>query len=115
HTISKVGMIGGGRYPRPGEVTLAHHGVLFLDELPEFPKDVLEALRQPLEDRVVTVTRSMLSLTYPAGFMLLCSMNPCPCGYLHDDRQPCSCTPRQIQRYRSRLSGPFLDRIDFLL
>lgn len=115
HTISKAGMIGGGKYPRPGEVTLAHHGVLFLDELPEFPKDVLEALRQPLEDRAVTVTRSMLSLTYPAGFMLLCSMNPCPCGYLHDARQPCSCTPRQIQRYRSRLSGPFLDRIDFLI
>ncbi|HEY8344155.1 MAG TPA: YifB family Mg chelatase-like AAA ATPase [Bacillota bacterium] len=115
HTISKAGMIGGGKYPRPGEVTLAHHGVLFLDELPEFPKDVLEALRQPLEDRVVTVTRSMLSLTYPAGFMLLCSMNPCPCGYLHDAKQPCSCTPRQIQRYRSRLSGPFLDRIDFLI
>lgn len=115
HTVSTAGMIGGGKYPRPGEVTLAHHGVLFLDELPEFSRGVLEALRQPLEDRVVNVTRSMLSLTYPAGFMLVCSMNPCPCGYLHDVVQPCSCTPRQIQRYRSRLSGPFLDRIDFLI
>jgi len=115
HTISKIGMIGGGRIPRPGEVTLAHHGVLFLDELPEFSKDVLESLRAPLEDRAVTLTRSLITLTYPAGFMLICAMNPCPCGFLHDDFKPCACTPRQVQNYRSRLSGPFLDRIDFFI
>lgn len=111
HTISDVGLIGGGRYPRPGEVSLAHNGVLFLDELPEFKKYVLEVLRQPLEDRQVTISRAALSLTFPASFMLVAAMNPCPCGFLGSEKE-CGCTPMQIQRYRSRLSGPLLDRID---
>ncbi|NCC24116.1 MAG: ATP-binding protein [Deltaproteobacteria bacterium] len=112
HTISDAGLIGGGHIPRPGEVSLSHRGVLFLDELPEFRKPVLEVLRQPLEDGRVTISRAAMSLTYPADFMLVAAMNPCPCGFLTDDRHPCTCTPQQIQRYRSRLSGPLLDRID---
>ena len=112
HTISDAGLIGGGQVPRPGEVSLAHHGVLFLDELPEFKKNVLEVMRQPLEDGVVTISRAALSLTYPAQFMLAAAMNPCPCGYATDPTHECSCTPQQIQKYLSRISGPLLDRID---
>ncbi|MBD3287216.1 YifB family Mg chelatase-like AAA ATPase, partial [candidate division KSB1 bacterium] len=112
HTISDAGLIGGGQIPRPGEVSLSHHGVLFLDELPEFRKNVLEVMRQPLEDGKVTISRAMLSLTYPAEFMLAAAMNPCPCGYDTDPNNDCSCTPPQIQRYLSRISGPLLDRID---
>jgi len=112
HTISDVGLIGGGTTPKPGEVSLAHNGVLFLDELPEFKKNVLEVLRQPLEDGRVTISRSLVSLTYPARVMLVAAMNPCPCGYLSDPVHPCSCTPIAIHRYRSRISGPLLDRID---
>jgi len=112
HTISDVGLIGGGTTPKPGEVSLAHNGVLFLDELPEFKKNVLEVLRQPLEDGRVTISRSLLSLTYPARVMLVAAMNPCPCGYLADPLHPCTCTPIAIHRYRSRISGPLLDRID---
>jgi magnesium chelatase family protein len=112
HTISGAGLIGGGSYPRPGEVSLAHHGVLFLDELPEFPKHVVEAMRQPLEDRAVTIARAQISLSYPAQFMLVAAMNPCPCGYCGDPARDCHCAPAQIRRYRARLSGPLLDRLD---
>lgn len=112
HTISDVGLIGGGASPRPGEVSLAHNGLLFLDELPEFKKHALEVLRQPLEDGRVTISRALLSLTYPARVMLVAAMNPCPCGYLGDPSHACSCTPIAIRRYRSRISGPLLDRID---
>ena len=112
HTISDVGLIGGGTTPKPGEVSLAHNGVLFLDELPEFKKNVLEVLRQPLEDGRVTISRSLVSLTYPSRVMLVAAMNPCPCGYLSDPVHPCTCAPIAVHRYRSRISGPLLDRID---
>ena len=115
HTVSDAGLIGGGHVPRPGEVSLAHNGVLFLDELPEFKKHVLEVLRQPLEDGAVTIARAATSLRFPARFMLVAAMNPCPCGYLGDRVRACSCSPVQVQRYRSRLSGPLLDRIDMHL
>jgi magnesium chelatase family protein len=115
HTISDVALIGGGQNPRPGEVSLAHNGVLFLDELPEFKRGALEVLRQPLEDGEVTVSRAVASVTYPARFMLVAAMNPCPCGYFGDSRHQCSCTPGQIHRYRARLSGPLIDRIDIHL
>ncbi|MBM4141392.1 MAG: YifB family Mg chelatase-like AAA ATPase, partial [Nitrospira sp.] len=112
HTISDVALIGGGQIPKPGEVSLANNGVLFLDELPEFKRNVLEVLRQPLENEEVTVSRAVASITYPACFMLVAAMNPCPCGYFGDSRHQCTCTPGQIHRYRHRVSGPLLDRID---
>ncbi len=112
HTISDAGLIGGGQYPRPGEVSLAHFGVLFLDEFTEFKKNVLEVLRQPLEEGKVTISRAIISLTYPANFMLASAMNPCPCGYATDPRKECVCTPSQIQKYMTKISGPLLDRID---
>lgn len=112
HTISDVALVGGGTIPRPGEVSLADRGVLFLDEMPEFPRSVLEALRQPLEDGTITVTRSAMTCEFPAQFMLCGSMNPCPCGYLTDPEHDCRCRPTEVQRYHSRLSGPLLDRID---
>jgi magnesium chelatase family protein len=112
HTISDAGLIGGGKLPRPGEVSLAHYGILFLDELPEFKKNVLEVMRQPMEDGKVTISRAVLSITYPANFMLAAAMNPCPCGYYTDPNKQCTCTSQQIQKYLSRISGPLLDRID---
>ncbi len=115
HTASKNGIIGGGTNPKPGEITLAHRGVLFLDEMAEFQRQVLEVLRQPLEDGEVTISRTKNTIKYPAKFMLIGAMNPCPCGYLGDKEKQCSCMEYQIQRYRSRLSGPLLDRIDLVV
>jgi magnesium chelatase family protein len=115
HTASTIGLVGGGRNPRPGEISLAHHGVLFLDEMPEFQKDALEALRQPLEDGIVSISRASASLTYPARLMLVGALNPCPCGYSGDSLHECTCTPHQVQRYIHRISGPFLDRIDICI
>jgi magnesium chelatase family protein len=115
HTISDAGLIGGGSYPRPGEVSLAHGGVLFLDELPEFRKNVLEVLRQPMEDGVVTIARAAMSLSYPARFMLAAAMNPCPCGWFGDLHHTCACGSLAVQRYLARVSGPLLDRIDIHL
>jgi magnesium chelatase family protein len=112
HTISDAALVGGGTIPRPGEISLSHHGVLFLDELPEFARNVLEVLRQPLEDGKVTISRSRLSVEYPANFMLVCAMNPCPCGYATDPNKACTCLPQQIQKYMAKVSGPLLDRID---
>ena len=112
HTISDAGLVGGGHVPKPGEISLAHHGVLFLDELPEFKRNVLEALRQPLEEGSVTITRSSITATYPAEFMLVAAMNPCPCGYYGDQNKVCRCSPRQIRQYQTRISGPLMDRID---
>ena len=112
HTISDAGLIGGGHIPRPGEVSLANNGVLFLDELSEFKKHVLEVLRQPLEDSKVTIARAASTITYPSAFMLVAAMNPCPCGFFADPKHKCHCTFRQIQRHRSKISGPLLDRID---
>lgn len=114
HTISTSGLIGGGGIPKPGEVSLAHRGILFLDELPEFQRQVLEVLRQPLEDRKVTISRARAAFTFPAQFMLACSMNPCPCGYLsaQSEDQRCICSPTRVAAYRAKISGPLLDRID---
>ena len=112
HTISDIGLIGGGNTPRPGEVSLSHNGLLFLDELPEFKKHVLEVLRQPLEDGRVTISRALMSITYPSRIMLVTAMNPCKCGGSSSNPDSCSCTPREIHQYRSRISGPLLDRID---
>ena len=112
HTISDVALVGGGNFPQPGEISLAHNGVLFLDELPEFKRNVLEVMRQPLEDRVITVSRAKFSVEYPANFMLVASMNPCPCGYYNHPEKNCSCPPGLVKKYLSRVSGPLLDRID---
>ena len=112
HTISSVSLVGGGKIPKPGEISLSHYGVLFLDELPEFNKNTLEVMRGPLEDRKVTISRINASLTYPCNFMLIASMNPCPCGFYGSKDKQCSCTPQQISRYMGKISGPLLDRID---
>lgn len=115
HTISDAGLIGGGQNPKPGEVSVAHNGVLFLDELPEFKKNVLEVLRQPMEDGSVTISRASSTITYPARFMLVAAMNPCPCGFLGDPKRECNCSFLQIQRYRTKISGPLMDRMDLHL
>ena len=115
YTISNAGLVGGGRLPRPGEITLSHRGVLFLDELPEFGHSLLEVLRQPLEDKVVTISRAQGTVAFPANFMMVAAMNPCPCGYFGDPVKECSCTPSTVSRYKKRISGPLLDRIDLLV
>jgi magnesium chelatase family protein len=112
HTVSHAGLVGGGRIPRPGEISLSHRGVLFLDELPEFGHNVLEVLRQPIEDKVVTISRAQGSITYPANFMLVAAMNPCPCGFYGDPVRECTCSAMAIARYQKRISGPLMDRID---
>ncbi len=112
HTISPASLVGGGKIPKPGEISLAHNGVLFLDELPEFNKNTLEVLRGPLEDRVVTISRINATLSYPCNFMLVASMNPCPCGFYGSKEKECTCTPQAIQKYMGKISGPLLDRID---
>lgn len=112
HTISDVALVGGGQYPQPGEISLAHNGVLFLDELPEFKRTVLEVMRQPLEDRVITISRAKFTVEYPASFMLVASMNPCPCGYYNHPEKECVCSPGVVQKYLNKISGPLLDRID---
>jgi magnesium chelatase family protein len=112
HTISDIGLIGGGSYPQPGEISLAHNGVLFLDELPEYKRQVLEVMRQPLEDRTVNISRAKFSIDYPAGFMLVAAMNPCPCGFFNHPEKACVCGPGVVQKYLNRISGPLLDRID---
>ncbi|GET30739.1 YifB family Mg chelatase-like AAA ATPase [Prolixibacter sp. SD074] len=115
HTISDVALVGGGTFPQPGEISLAHNGVLFLDELPEFKRAVLEVMRQPLEDRVISISRARFAVEYPASFMLVASMNPCPCGYYNHPTRPCVCAPGMVQKYLNRISGPLLDRIDIHL
>jgi magnesium chelatase family protein len=112
HTVSDVALVGGGGNPQPGEISLAHNGVLFLDELPEFKRAVLEVMRQPMEDRVVTISRARVSVDYPANFMLISSMNPCPCGYYNHPEKDCVCAPGAVQKYLNKISGPLLDRID---
>ncbi|MCD6453673.1 MAG: YifB family Mg chelatase-like AAA ATPase, partial [Dehalococcoidales bacterium] len=115
YTISNAGLVGGGHWPKPGEISLSHRGVLFLDELPEFGHTVLEGLRQPLEDKVITISRAQGSLTFPANFMLVGAMNPCPCGFYGDPHRQCTCSPGMISRYRQRISGPFMDRVDIFV
>ncbi|OGG93398.1 MAG: hypothetical protein A2527_01630 [Candidatus Lambdaproteobacteria bacterium RIFOXYD2_FULL_50_16] len=112
HSVSGAGLIGGGTFPKPGEVSLAHHGVLFLDELPEYPRHILDLLRQPLEDRKITISRAKSSLMFPSDFLMVAAMNPCPCGYLGDPKKDCRCSPTQVAKYRGRISGPLMDRID---
>jgi magnesium chelatase family protein len=115
HTASDIALIGGGKYPRPGEISLSHRGVLFLDELPEFPRNVLEVLRQPLEDGRVTIARASGTITFPAKFMMVATQNPCPCGYAGDPLKACSCSPAAVSRYQRRTSGPLMDRIDLVV
>jgi len=112
HTASGVALVGGGSHPRPGEISLAHNGILFLDELPEFDKRVLEVLREPLESGHIVISRAAQQAEFPANFQLIAAMNPCPCGYLGDSSNRCQCTPQQVKRYRAKISGPLLDRID---
>jgi len=112
HSISQAGLVGGGSYPQPGEISLAHNGILFLDELTEFRREALEAMRQPLENKEVSIARVHQAITFPASFLLVAALNPCPCGFLGDKKRACSCSPNQIARYQQKLSGPLLDRID---